>query len=247
MKILLINLNTSKTITDKMRDVVLKIKRSDTEVEVVCPDSGPTAIDSSYDEAYAVPAMLEVVRKANNHDFDAIILGCFCDAGVEAAREISDIPVIAMEEATLALAITLGSKFSIMTEKQPRVAMKELHIRRAGLLDRLASIRPLGLSVAELDAKPEETKHKGLCLAKKMVDEDGAEVIIMGCAAMAGYSESIEQEVRVPVLDPTAVAFKWAEMVVDLGLTHSKVGLYHTPVLTNMEKKASGISREVRA
>ena len=239
MKILLINLNTSEAITNKMRDVVLKIKHSDTEVEVMCPDSGPIAIDSSYDEAYAVPATLEVVKKANNRGFDAIILGCFCDAGVEAAREISDIPVIAMEEATLALAITLGNKFSIMTEKQPRVAMKELHIRRAGLLDRLASIRPLGLSVAELDAKPEETKQKGLDLARKMVNEDGAEVIIMGCAAMAGYGESIEQQLHVPVLDPTAVAFKWAEMVVGLGLNHSKVGLYHTPKLTNMDKKGS--------
>jgi len=239
MKILLINLNTSEAITNKMRDVVMKIRHSDTEVEVVCPDSGPIAIDSSYDEAYAVPATLEVVKKANNRGFDAIILGCFCDAGVEAAREISDIPVIAMEEATLALAITLGNKFSIMTEKQPRVAMKELHIRRAGLLDRLASIRPLGLSVAELDANPEETKQKGLDLARKMVNEDGAEVIIMGCAAMAGYSASIQQQLHVPVLDPTAVAFKWAEMVVDLRLMHSKVGLYHTPILTNMEQEKS--------
>jgi len=239
MRILLINLNTSEAITNKMRDVVLKIKHSDTEVEVMSPDSGPIAIDSSYDEAYAVPATLEVVKKANNRGFDAIILGCFCDAGVEAAREISDIPVIAMEEATLALAITLGNKFSIMTEKQPRVAMKELHIRRAGLLNRLASIRPLGLSVTELDAEPEETKQKGLYLAKKMVNEDGAEVIIMGCAAMAGYSASIQQQLHVPVLDPTTVAFKWAEMVVDLRLMHSKVGLYHTPILTNMEQEKS--------
>jgi allantoin racemase len=236
MKLLLVNLNTSKTITDKMRDVVVRVKRPDTEVEVVCPYGGPTAIDSSYDEAYAVPAMLEVVRKANKGNFDGIILGCFCDAGVEAAREISDIPVIAMEEATLALAITLGNKFSIMTEKQPRVAMKELHIRRAGLLDRLASIRPLGLSVTELDKKPEETKEKGLSLAKKMIDRDGAEVIIMGCAAMAGYTDSIEQKLHVPVLDPTKVAFKWAEMVVDLGLAHSKVGLYHTPKAGNVPK-----------
>jgi allantoin racemase len=132
-----------------------------------------------------------------------------------------------MEEATLALAITLGNKFSIMTEKQPRVAMKELHIRRAGLLDRLASIRPLGLSVAELDDQPEETKKRGLSLAKTMIEDDGAEVIIMGCAAMAGYTENMEQKLHVPVLDPTKVAFKWAEMVVDLGVTHSKVGLYY--------------------
>ena len=229
MRILVINLNTSESITHKMRDVVHRIKRPDTQADVVQPRVGPRTIDSSFDEAQAVPPMLELVKYANAQGYDAIVLGCFCDAGVEAAREISNIPVIAMEEATLALALTLGNKFGIVTEKKYRVAMKEVHIRRAGLLERLASIRASGLSVTELDAKPEKARKVALSLARKMIEEDGAEVIIMGCAAMAGYAEDIERELGVPVLDPTAVAFKFAELVVDLGLRHSKVGLYHAP------------------
>ena len=230
MRILVININTSPSITDKMREVILRVKRSDTEVDVICPEKGPSTIDSSYDEAFAVPPTLELVKRANEQQYDAILLGCFCDAGVEAAREISDIPVIAMEEATLAVAITLGNKFGILTEKRPRIAMKELHIRRAGLLARLASIRALGLSTADLDARPEETKQVGFKLAQKMVEEDGAEVIIMGCTAMAGYNEALERELNVPVLDPTVVSFKYAEMIADLGVRHSKVGLYHPPI-----------------
>lgn len=229
MRILVINLNTSESITNKMREVISRVKRPDTQVDVVRIPEGPPTIDSACDEAYAVPPTLKLIKEANARGYDAIVLGCFCDAGVEAAREISDIPVIAMEEATLALALTLGNKFGIITEKKHRVAMKELHVRRAGLLERLASIRASGLSVAELDAKPEEARKIALTLARKMVEEDGAEVIIMGCAAMAGYAGDIERGLGVPVLDPTAVAFKLAELVVDLGLRHSKVGLYHAP------------------
>jgi len=230
MRILVININTSTSITEKMRSVIERVKRPDTEVDVICPEKGPVTIDSSYDEAYAVPPTLELVKDAQGKGYDAILLGCFCDAGVEAAREISKIPVIAMEESTLADAITLGNKFGILTEKRPRIAMKELHVRQAGLLDRLASIRALGLSTADLDAKPEETKQVGFKLAQKMVEEDGAEVIIMGCTAMAGYNEDLERELNVPVLDPTVISFKYAEMIADMGVRHSKVGLYHPPI-----------------
>ena len=103
------------------------------------------------------------------------------------------------------------------------------HVRRYGLLERLASIQPLELSVAELAADPEATKAAGMELAKRMIAEDGAEVIIMGCAAMAGYSDDLERELRVPVLDPLKVTLKIAEALVDLGLTHSRIGLYAPP------------------
>jgi len=227
--ILIINLNTTENMTEKMKETAISVKDDDTVVKAITPNHGPVTIESSYDEAYAVPPVLEIIDNLDQEELDAILLGCFCDAGVPAAREISEVPIIAMEEATLSIALTLGNKFGVMTEKKPRVAMKELHIRRAGLMDRLASIRPLGLSVSDMDEKPEKTKKEGIKLAKKMVAKDGAEVLIMGCAAMAGYKDEVEEKAGVPVLDPTATSFKVAELVADLGLTHSKVGLYHPP------------------
>ena len=211
--------------------MVERIKRPETEVEVVCPGHGPVTIDSSYDESFAVPPTLEIVKQAQQRGWNAILLACFCDAGVEAAREISSIPVIAMEEATFAVALTLGSKFGLLTEKRARIAMKERHVRRAGLLSRMASIRALELSTADLDAKPEETKRRGLDLAKLMIEEDGAEVLILGCAAMAGYGDDIQAQLGIPVLDPTTVSFKYAEMIADMGVSHSRVGLYHPALL----------------
>jgi allantoin racemase len=93
----------------------------------------------------------------------------------------------------------------------------------------LASVRSLDLSVVETDAEPEKTKKRVLEVAQKAVDEDGAEVIILGCAGMAGYAKEIERKLRVKVLDPSAVALKVAEAMADLGLTQSKRGLFSAP------------------
>lgn len=229
MKILVINPNTSEQMTAKIRAVAEAAKRNDCEVVVTCPTRGPITIESSYDEAYAIAPTIDLVEQAKGKSYDAIILACFCEVAVEAAREISSVPVLGLEEPTLSVALLLGEKFGVMTEKRPRVAMKKRHIRRYGLLERMAAIRPLGLSVAELDTDPEGTKTAGMALARRMIEEDGAEVIIMGCAAMAGYSDDLERELQVPVLDPLKVSLKVAEALVDLGLTHSRVGLYAPP------------------
>jgi allantoin racemase len=93
----------------------------------------------------------------------------------------------------------------------------------------LASVRSLDLSVAETDAEPEKTKERVLEVAQKAVYEDGAEVIILGCAGMAGYAKAIESKLNIKVIDPSAVALKMAEAMADLGLTHSKAGLFAKP------------------
>jgi allantoin racemase len=229
MRILIINPNTSESMTDKIREVANATKRSDCELSVICPGRGPITIESSYDEAYAIAPTIDLVKQAHKEDYDAIILACFCDVGVDAAKEISTVPVLGLEEATLSVAILLGDKFGIMTEKRPRVAMKKLHVRQHGLLERMACIRPLELSVAELDADPERTKATGIALARRMIEEDGAEVIILGCAAMAGYGDDLEQELKVPVLDPLTTTLKVVEALVDMGVSHSRVGLYAPP------------------
>jgi Asp/Glu/hydantoin racemase len=126
MKILIINPNTSESMTEKIRAVAEAAKRDDCEVTVICPARGPVTLESSYDEAYAIAPTIDLVKQANEEDYDAIILACFCEVGVEAAKEISSIPVFGLEETTLSVALLLGAKFGILTEKRPRVAMKEL-------------------------------------------------------------------------------------------------------------------------
>ena len=229
MKILVINPNTSQSMTDHIRNELLPIKRPDTDLTVICPEKGPETIESAYDEAYAVPPTLEWVKKANQEGYDAVILACFSDPGLHAAREISEIPVVGIEESSFHVAAMLGAKFSVMTPRKARIPAKEEEVHVRGMNHFLASVRSLDLSVAETDSDPERTKKRVFEEATKAVAEDGAEVIILGCAGMAGYAGEIEERLNVKVIDPTAVALKIAEAIVDLGLTHSKIGLYATP------------------
>ena len=87
----------------------------------------------------------------------------------------------------------------------------------------------LNMSVLEMDADPEKAKARILELARKVVEEEGVEVVILGCAGLTGYADDIERELGIVVLDPTSVALKVAEAMVDLGLRHSKIGRFARP------------------
>jgi len=229
MRIFVINPNTSASVTKRIRRELEKIKRPDTELTVVNPEHGPVSIESAYDETLAGPPTLELVRRANAEGWDAIVLACFSDPALDAAKEISDIPVIGIEEATMHLAAMLGHKFSITTAFRSRVATRDLHVRLHGVERAYASTLVLNMSVLEMDANPEKAKSRIVDLARKAVEDDGAEVIILGCAGLAGYAKDIERELGAVVLDPTSVAFKVAEAMADLGLRHSKIGRFARP------------------
>ena len=229
MRIFVINPNTSVSMTDHIRRELEKIKRPDTELTVVCSTRGPISIESAYDEALAQPPTLERVRQANKEGYDAVILACFSDPALDAAKEISDIPVIGIEECTMHIAAMLGHKFSITTAFRNRVSTRELHVRLRGVESAYASTLVLNMSVLEMDAEPERTKSRILEVAREAVERDGTEVIILGCAGLAGYAEDVERELGIVVLDPTSVALKIAEAMVDLGLRHSKVGRFAKP------------------
>ena len=229
MKICVINPNSSKSVTEHIHSALDKIKRPTTELTVICPEHRPVSIESAYDEALATPYTLELVKKANDEGYDAVVIACFSDPGLDAAKEISLIPVVGIEEATLHMAAMLGHRFSIMTGMSRRIPTRDWHVRLRGVQDYYASSPALEMSVLEMDSDPVKAKARILELARKAVKDDRAEVIVLGCAGLAGYSEDIERELGVVVLDPTSVAFKVAEMMADMGLRHSKVGRFSYP------------------
>jgi len=229
MKIFVINPNTSKSMTEHIRRELERIKRADTEVIVQCNQKGPETIDSEYHEVMTVPYTLDLVKKANIEGYDAVIIAAFPDPGLIAAREISNISVFGIGEVALHIAAMLGAKFTVITTLQQRVPSRRAHVHRSGLEYSLASVRSLDQLTVENDADPEKTKKRAIEVGKKAIEEDGAEVLILGCAAMAGYSSEIEAQLGVPVIDPTTITFKIAEAMIDLGLRHSKKGLFAKP------------------
>jgi allantoin racemase len=229
MKIMVINPNTSVSMTDHMRRELEPIVRPGTELTVTCPERGPISIESAYDEALAVPPTLELVRKANREGYDAVILACFSDPGLYAAKEISDILVVGIQEVSLRVATTLGARFTILTLFKERIPHKENDVWRNRLTPYLASVRELGMSVLETDERPEEAKRRIKEVARKAVEDDLAEVIVLGCAGMVGYAEEAARELGIVVIDPTSVTLKYTEAMVEAGIVQSKRAFYARP------------------
>ena len=229
MKILVINPNTSAEMTRSIDEELRKIKRADTELVVVCPDKGPVTIESAYDEVLASPHVVDLVKKANDEDYDAIILACFSDPAIDACKEVSDILVAGIEEVTLHMAAMLGAKFTILTPMKRRIPVKHEEVAKYKLSGYLASVRELGMSVAETESNPILAKERILEVSRKAVDEDGAEILILGCAGMVGYAEEVERQLGIVVLDPASVTLKICEGMVDAGLKISKKALFSHP------------------
>ena len=226
---MVINPNSSREMTAHLDRVLSQIKGENTELTVTCPPNGPLAIESSYDEAMCAPGVLELVKKANEEKYDAVILACFSDPALEQAREISDILVTGIEEISLHVAAMLGAKFTVLTMTDKRVPSKVAHVRRFKLEGSLASVRPLGMSVAEIETDEKRACAQILKVAKEAAEQDGAEVIVLGCAGMAGYADIVRSDLGMEVIDPSSLALKVTEALVSAGLKQSKRGYYSYP------------------
>jgi allantoin racemase len=217
MRILVVNPNTTASMTDRVRRELEAVKGRETELTVVNPAAGPAAIESAEDEALAIPPMLDLIREAAPRH-DAVVIACFSDPGLDDARRIVSIPVVGIEESSLHLAAQLGRRFTILTSRAARVPAKIAHVARLGLSSRLASVRPLEMGVLEMDADPERAVARILEVGGGAVREDGAEVIVLGCAGLAGHAATLGPTLGVPVIDPSPVALATAEMLVRLQL-----------------------------
>jgi allantoin racemase len=215
---------------DRRRGILQEFAAAGTEVDVWDAPSGPASIESSVEEHLAIPGVLNGVKRAEKEGFDALIVGCFGDPGVEAARELASIPIIGPCEASLAASIPLGHQTSIITVLHNVIYSLKRVARVARLEDRLASVRAVEVSVLDLAKERPRVIETFVEEGRKAIEEDGADVLVPGCMSMAflGIAEDVQKELGIPVLNPAAVALKTAELFVRLGLQTSKKA-YPTP------------------
>ena len=228
MRILVINPNTSEEMTRDIGEAARRYARPGTEIETVCPEWGPRSIEGHYEDYVAAVASLEVVRE-RAADFDGVVIACFGDPGLAAAREISPVPVVGIAEAAMLTACTVAHRFSIVTVL-PRVKpfLEDL-VRYHGLESRCASIRTTPLSVLDCERDPSAAGREIVKASRLAIAEDGAEAICLGCAGMGPLDKLVQGELGVPVLDGTACAVKLLEGIVDYGLFTSRVAAYKEP------------------
>ena len=228
MRILVINPNTSEEMTSDIGDAARRYARADTEIETVCPDWGPRSIEGHYEDYVAAVATLEVIRE-RAADFDGVVIACFGDPGLPAAREVSPVPVVGIAEAAMLTACTVAHSFSIVTVL-PRVRpFLEDVVRYHGFESRCASIRTTPLSVLDCERDPSAAEREIVKASRAAIAEDGAEAICLGCAGMGPLDKAVQDQVGVPVLDGTACAVKLLEGIVDYGLFTSRVAAYKEP------------------
>lgn len=240
-KIMWINPIATDIFDSDVKNVLLKAKRKETDIEVVSLEKGPEHLLYRYYEALAIPGVLRTIKEAENDNYDAAVIGCFYDPGLCAARQISEnIVVTAPLEATVLIATTLGYKFSIIATHDVSIPIIMDSINNYGLKDKVASIKSLDMGVHDLLKDEEEIMENMKLKAKEAVEKDLAEVIILGCTFQSEYYKEIQDYIKVPVLDPVIVSFKYAEFLVELkkkfGWIHSKKNNYMSPPVSEMIK-----------
>jgi allantoin racemase len=212
------------------------VLRPDTEV-VYCPVRDSGLLQDSYYEILLFDAYLsEAGLDAEENGLDAIVIDTVSDTGVAALRSRLSIPVVAPGLSGYLLAMQLGRKFSIITEWKGWSALNDLPIdAHYRLRDHCASVRAPDLdaaTVAEfmkvlearelIETDPDEAFGALVEEARKAIDEDGADTIILGSLTMRNAADYMRARLDVPVIDPGPLAFTTAEMLAELNLSHSK-------------------------
>jgi allantoin racemase len=201
---------------------------------------GPRHLEYHYYETLVLPDLLHTIVEAESRGFDAAVIGCFYDFGLEEGREMTErLVVTAPCESSILLAASLGHTFSIIVGRRKWIPQMRSNVARYGLESRLASFRTIDLWVPQYHEDEAETARRFREQARKAVHEDGAEVIILGCTASAGFYRELQDELGVPVIDSAIAAIKRAEHLVDLrdrfGWSHSKIGGYESPPREELE------------
>jgi allantoin racemase len=228
MRLLVVNPNTTRSMTVKIGAAAQAVAAPGTEIIAVNPDDGPPSIEGYYDEVFAIPGLIAEMRKAGA--VDATIIACFDDTGLDAARSFSPAPVIGIGEAAFHLASLVAGKFSTVTTLGRSIPAIEHNLVRYGLASRCARVRAADVAVLELEIPGSAARGRISREIDRAIHEDGAEAIVLGCAGMADLAAELTREHALPVIDGVAAAVKLAESLVALGLRTSKRGGYAPPL-----------------
>lgn len=221
VRVLIINPNGDEADSRGNVATARRYAQPQTEVVAVHPAMRtPPGLGGHGATAWAAEATLQLVRACSD-GFDAVVIACFEDPGLYGAREVLAMPVFGIAESAMLIACTLGHSFSIITTPARYRPITTDLVRQYGLERRCASVRTVELP----DLSPDEDRATAAILtieARRALEEDGAEVLIIGCSKLSRFDKELEGALGVPVLDGVACAIKLAEACVGYGLRTSK-------------------------
>lgn len=228
MRILVVNPNTTASMTALIRRCARAVAGPGVTVDAVNPASGPESIESHYDEAIAAPGVLAEVAVGQAAGYDGYVVACFGDPGLLAARELATGPVVGIAEAAMHTAAYLGRSFSVVTTLSRTIGHTRDIAQQYGVGSLCAGVHACEIPVIELETDPTARERITAACAAALA-ADRSEVIVLGCAGMADLCGEISAAVGVPVVDGVAAATLEVEKLVRLGLRTSKIGELATP------------------
>jgi allantoin racemase len=227
MRILVVNPNTTASMTAKIGAAARRVANPGTEIVATNPASGPASIEGYYDEAMSLAGLLDVIRASPG--VDAIVIACFDDTGLDAARCLTARPVVGIGEAAFHTASLLANKFSVVTTLARSVPAIEHNLHRYGLAARCGRVRASEVAVLDLEHDAGHAREKVGAEIRRAIAEDRAEAIVLGCAGMTDLARSLEVDHGLPVLDGVACAVPLCEGLVRMNLRTSRLGGYAPP------------------
>ena len=228
MRILVINPNTSESMTHAIGEAARKYARADTVIDAISPRRGPRSIEGYVEDYTSAVATLEEIAERRGQ-YDAFVIACYGDPGLHAARELVEEPVIGIAEASMHMACLVAHKFTVLTVIHRIKPMLEDVVKLGGFSDRCASIRTTDLAVLDIEKDYDRAEQILIDEGRRAIEEDGAEALCLGCAGMGPLDKGIQRALGVPVLDGVACAVKLAESCYDYGLKTSKVKAFKYP------------------
>jgi allantoin racemase len=230
MKILVINPNSSDTVTGAIMESARRATAPGTEVIGVTTKGGTRNIDCAFGDYLSGAAMIRTCLEAvTGRAPDAVVLAGFGRVGIDALKEALTVPVVSIAEASMAVACLLGHRFTTLTMLQQFIPYQQDLVRLFGFEAKCASVRAININVEECVTDRDRTLAELTAQIHTVVTEDRAEVVILACAGLCGYDRELSQRAGIPVLDPVVVGVTVAQSLVGLGLVHSKVRKFAPP------------------
>ena len=230
MKLLLINPNTSSGMTAGIASAAREVAAPGTVVVARQPGFGPASIEGHFEETVAAAGVATLAHAAQGEGFDATVIACFGDPGLDAARELLVGPVLGIAEAAFHAASLIASGFSVVTTMTRTCGIAERLVLRYGFERSCRGIHGTDIPVLALEACGEDTLAQIEAAARAALTRDRSGAIVLGCGGMSALCHTLQQRLGVPVVDGVSAAVKLAEALVALGLKTEKRGDYAPPL-----------------
>lgn len=228
-RILVVNPNTNPKNTKVIADAIAPFAPLGMKVETVSPDKGPVGLESYYHNYIASVNVHKRIVEAEKEGYDGVVIACYGDPGIEGAKELVDIPVVGITEASYALARILATKFLVVVSAETAVPRQIRYIKSLGLPDYQYAVRPIGLTVLGVMSDRMSAKDMIAKNCEIALKETGSEIIVMGCSGFSGLRAELEKQLNVPIIDPVVAGVQVCATLINMGLSQSKVSTYKTP------------------